>query len=221
MFDDAVSIERLRLNLVDQALSNEPLARAVSRQIEAQDLEVSSLKRRWWLPRFSLDGTYLNRIAGDGNNELFPFDEFYTIGAGLTYSIAEGGQRKFDIARARSDLDGVTRESVLIQQQVEQRARTALRKCENSFPRIKTTRMAADAGAENLELVREQYAQGLANVTDLVDAQNQAFAAEQVATASVYEFLINLVDLQRAVAWFEDEKTPAEQDAFVEAVTIP
>ena len=65
----------------------------------------------------------------------------------------------------------------------------------------------------------EHFLQKPWRVTDLVNAQNQAFVAEQVATASIYEFLINLVDLQRAVAWFEDEKTPAEQDAFVEEVT--
>ena len=125
------------------------------------------------------------------------------------------------MAQAKSDLNSVVQQAELVDQQVERRARTAFRRCENSFPRIKTTHMAAAAGEANLELIREQYAQGLTDVTRLIDAQNQAFTAEQVATAAVYEFLINLVELQRSVAWFGDAKSSEQQQAFVDELTAP
>ena len=74
---------------------------------------------------------------------------------------------------------------------------------------------AARAAGENLDLVREQYSQGTVNVTDLLDAQNQKLTADQFANTAVYEFMGDLVELQRAVAWFELEKSAEERDAFV------
>ena len=69
--------------------------------------------------------------------------------------------------------------------------------------------------------MRDRYAQGLSDVTQLVDAQNQAFTAEQVTVGAIYEYLINLVELQRSVAWFADEKTAEQQQAFIDAITTP
>jgi len=58
----------------------------------------------------------------------------------------------------------------------------------------------------------------MVNVTDMLDAQNQTFGADQLAIAAIYEHLIDLVELQRAIAWFEEDKTPAENDLFVEQI---
>ena len=33
------------------------------------------------------------------------------------------------------------------------------------------------------------------------------------------QFLVDLLALQRAISWFEEEQTPAERDRFVEEVT--
>jgi outer membrane protein TolC len=55
-------------------------------------------------------------------------------------------------------------------------------------------------------------------VTDLLEAQTNAFTAEQNAASTVYRFLIDLVDFQRAIAWFEDERSPEEQEALLQRI---
>ena len=93
-----------------------------------------------------------------------------------------------------------------------------MQRWENSFPRIKFGLQAAETAGENLELVREQYAQGTINVTDLLDAQNQKLTADQFASSAIYEFMGDLVEWQRAIAWFELDKSAEQRDAFVERV---
>ncbi len=110
------------------------------------------------------------------------------------------------------------RQQRLVAELIEQRTRTALQRCENSFPRIKFGMQAARAAGENLALVREQYSQGTVNVTDLLDAQNQKFTADQFSSSATYEFMGDLVELQRAIAWFELDHPPDQRDAFVERV---
>ena len=64
------------------------------------------------------------------------------------------------------------------------------------------------------KLNRDQYAEGTVNVTDLLDAQNQKLTADQFVNSAIYEFMGNLIELQRALSWFEDDHTQEEQDAF-------
>ena len=98
---------------------------------------------------------------------------------------------------------------------VERGTRTAFSRLEASFPSIRFSREAARSAALNFELVQDKYAQGLVNVTDLLSAQTESFSAEQTAAASVSAFLIDLVNFQRSISWFEDDHTAEEQDALV------
>ena len=149
---------------------------------------------------------------------LFPDDETYSVSVNAAYPLFEGGRRKADLKRALSDETALNRRHGLVAELIEQRTRTAMRRCESSFPRIKFGIQAADAAGESLELVQEQYAQGTVNVTDLLDAQNQKLTADQFSSAAIYEFMGDLVELQRAIAWFELDHSAEERDAFVTRV---
>ena len=75
------------------------------------------------------------------------------------------------------------------------------------------------SATNNLSILEDKYAEGIVTVTDVTSAQNEKLVGNQLAAAAVYEFLIDLVELQRAISWFEDDKTSEEQDAFVELMT--
>jgi outer membrane protein TolC len=86
---------------------------------------------------------------------------------------------------------------------------------ENSFPRIRLSRESARAAGENLVIVQDKYAEGIVNVTDLLSAQTEKFNSDRLAAASVHEFLFDLNDLQRAMSWFEHDRSPEEAAALV------
>jgi outer membrane protein TolC len=218
LFEDLIARRALREALVDYALGAEPELQAQGKTIEAQDIQVSQLRRRYYVPLVFADLGWSDALSGSGEPLVVPQGENYSIRVGASYSIFEGGRRKYDLRRARSDLSGLERTQQFQRELVEQDVRTAMRRCESSFPRISFTRVSAERAAENLELVRDRYAEGLVNVTDLLDAQNQNLVTDQLATAAVYEFRLDLIDLQRAIAWFEDDKTDDERRLFVEEI---
>jgi len=168
--------------------------------------------------RVFVDAAYLERFNRSGNTFLIPEEDSYRVLVGASYPIYQGGRRKHDVARASSDLQGLQRQRLLTEQLVERRTRTALRRCENSFPRIKFSRQSATAAREGLALVTDRYAEGIDNVTDLLAAQNQSFGSEQLATAATFQFLLDLVELQRALSWFEQDNPAEDQDRFVEQI---
>ena len=79
----------------------------------------------------------------------------------------------------------------------EQRIRSSLHLAGASFAGIEQAREAVAAAEKSLEVVQEAYSLGSATILDLLDAQNAAFSAEQVAANAVYDFLIDLVEVER------------------------
>ncbi len=72
-----------------------------------------------------------------------------------------------------------------------------------SFPGIRLSREAAVAAQKNLELVVDQYTRGVVDIIKLLNSQNAALRANESAANAVYDFLIDLIRIQRAVGRFD------------------
>ena len=84
----------------------------------------------------------------------------------------------------------------------------------STYPAIELLDEAADAAGKNLALTRDAYSQGLVPIIDLLDAQNAALNAEELATNSIYDFLIDLLEAERAANRIEILGTPETAAAF-------
>ncbi len=218
VFDDPSSRRDMREALVGFAMETEPQLAAQGSAIEAQTIEVDQLERSYFVPSVIADLEWSDAINGDdepSSSSLVLQEETWSVRVGATYPIFNGGRRKHDLARAVSDLSGLERQQAFTREIVEQNVRTALRRCEASFPRIELTRRSAASAAENLALMRDRYTEGLVNVTDLLEAQTQKLNADRQATSAEFQFELDLIDLERAIAWFEadgDDVDAAEFD---------
>lgn len=212
--DDLAAMGRMRDAMVAIALENAPEMKAIDESTAALDIQYQQRKRTWYVPVFSLSGIwnyqfYRSPDLSDVDND------YYTVGVYATYPLYIGGARKQEVRRVESELTRRTQESELARQLIERRARTALQRVASSFPVIRLSRTAAESARKNFVVVQDKYTQGLVNVTDLLEAQNETFVTDQAASASVHVFLQDLVELQRAISWFEDEKTSQERMEFV------
>ena len=213
LFANAAELERFRALAVVFARENDPELLAIQKQVEAQDIQVGQRKRRWYLPSFSAGFFWDYQI--DRRPQLEDIDQnLWGFNFTATYPLFQGASRAFEVGRTSSQLQRLFREERLTGDLVERQTRTALRQLESSYPAITFNRRQAEAARRNFELVQDKYAQGLVNVTDLLEAQNESFIAAQGAAAAVYAFLLDLVDFQRSVAWFEDDRTPEEREGI-------
>ncbi|HXV59221.1 MAG TPA: TolC family protein, partial [Vicinamibacteria bacterium] len=142
----------------------------------------------------------------------------YVWAINLDYPLFEGGLRQADVDKASAERRVLERQRELQAELIEQQTRTALSRVDGSFPRIRFARQAAEAADNNLRIVQDKYAEGVSDVTDLISAQNEKLTADQAAAAAEFQFWINLVELQRALSWFEDEKSPEQRAQFVEEI---
>ena len=200
------------------ARENSPEIRALGELYGAQQIQVGRAKRAWYLPLFSAGATYSDEIVkGDGAIPGFGND-FYTFTIDLSYPVFEGGRKGSESAKSKIVLEGIDRELDLAHQLVERRTRTALRRVESSFPRIRFSEQSSEAATANLVIVQDKYAEGIVNVTDLLSAQTGKFTSNRLVVVSVHEFLLDLIELQRALSWFEAEQTGGERAALADRV---
>ena len=89
-----------------------------------------------------------------------------------------------------------------------------------SWAGIDLAKQAAEAARNNFELVADGYAEGLVDIINLLDAQNQALDAELAAATAVYDFLSDLMAVQRASGGFDFFRSAADRDDRLERMRI-
>ena len=139
---------------------------------------------------------------------------------GLTAALPlyTGGQRQATKHRSRAQLSALQRDRDELAQQIELRIRVSMFSIAASWNNIQLSREAAVASMKNLDLVTDAYATGVVSILDLLDAQSSALTAELQASNAVFDFLLDLVEVQRAAGrldWFRAEEN---RDAWVQRI---
>lgn len=211
---------------VDSAKSNSPELRALDAQIQAQERNLTAAKRAFWVPVFGLRASYGRRIAqGGAGSEIgssplppeFPIPDRTTweVGVQASLPLFAGADRIARKTQAELDLDRLRVERADVANRIEQRVRSALHETGASYTAIGLARQGAAAARRNFELVQDSYGRGVVSIIDLLDAQNAAITAEAAAANAINDFLLDLMEVERAVGRFGFFVSPADrQDYF-------
>ena len=143
--------------------------------------------------------------GGDGQRDTNPLgldDTSWSAGVYVNFPLFEGGRKSGALGRSREELKKLTIERQATAERIQQRILTALNLTRASYPSIGLSRDAADAARRNLKLVTDSYVQGIKSIIELLDAQNQALVSDQAAANAAYDFLSDLMSVQRAMGEF-------------------
>ncbi len=224
------SFRVFRAFMVQEALREAPELRALDALTNAQRRALSSAERSFWSPTLALQAGVtdvfsrggagseagLSLPPGSGLEGVFPEtdDISWSVGLNISLPILTGGSRFAARRQAAEDVARLQLERQAAAERVEQRLRSAMHAMGASLAAIDLSRDAADAARRNFELVADAYTQGAVDIIDLLDAQNAALVADQVAANAVYDFLIDLMEVQRAAGGFDFFRTAEEREAF-------
>jgi outer membrane protein TolC len=215
VYSRASQWQRFKEFAVSFALEQSPQVQSVDRFAEASRIQLGQRKRRYFLPQVFADFRYSHDFYRDIDPGGIDKNAYF-FGLSARYNLFEGLGKSADVGRLKADVLSLEYQSRLFSDLVERRVRTATEALQSSFPSIRFKNDAAFNSRRNLEVVQERYAQGAVNITDLLEAQNASFQAEQNAAAGVYQFLLDLVEFQRSISWFEFEQTPESRAAFID-----
>lgn len=217
--EDKDRFRALRAFVAREAIENSPELAATDDRIAAVDRDAKSKLRAFFSPRVEARAgvTHLFAIGGAGSepNGLIPLNRFnWQLGVTASIPLYEGNARFARRSRVHSELDQLTTRRDAGSLQIRAAVRQRLHRLGAAWRAVDLTRDSADAAKENLRLVSASYGEGRLGVVDVLDAQNQALAGNLNATAAVYTFLRELMDLQRTMGRFEFVMSTADMASF-------
>ncbi len=198
--------------LVARGLEEAPELRQLDEAVAAGGRLYTATKRKYYIPTVGLQWELKHKLdtAGKGaegglQTMIVPGipDNSWTVGVQASLPLYAGGKRKADRVQARESLEQMKIKRASAAQKIEQRIRTAARNTAAAHANIGQARAAAEAARKGLELVSDGYGRGVLNVTDLTDAQTAALVAELGAAGAAYQFMLDLMELYRAVGVME------------------
>jgi len=214
IIDNPASFQLLRDFVVEEGLAAVPELRQLDALISAQDRTLTSARRAYWQPSVNLraDRTETFDRAGKQGPPLPGVDDTETtLSLQLSLPLFTSGARSAQKAQASEELMALRLQQQAVAERVEQRIRGGLFKTRSARTAIRLSREAASAAHSNLDVVRDAYSRGTVSILDLLDAQNAALIAELRAATSVYDFVSELMDVERAAARFDFFLTPQDQ----------
>lgn len=220
---------RFRDFMVREGLAAAPELQQLDAALAATERAKTAAARSFWVPDLSLHAGVSQLLHEGGAGAESPFrqlsgllpvdipeadDTSWNVGLQLSLPLFTGGARRSELARTRHEMGRLHLERRALADRLEQRIRTALQSSRASHAGIRLSRQAAVAATQNLELVTDAYSRGVVSILELLDAQNAALAAEQAAANAVFDFLLDLMAVQRATGQFDFFTGPEEREAW-------
>ena len=202
---------------IDRALRQAPELEQLNAQIVAKQRDLTSQKRSYWLPDFSISGGYTNNLGQSGQGSGPTAGENlndWSVGVRATLPLFSGGLRRANVSRAGFELRQLESLRFSTEERVEERTRSQLHAARAAYAQIDLSAVAAEASLKNYNLVSDAYARGTVNVIELLDAQDTSLGASAASAESLFNFLTVIMQLQRAVGGFDYLLPPDERNAL-------
>ena len=190
--------------MIVQGKNNSPELLQLDHQIKSVKRQLKSNQRSYWSPDISLSGQLSRVLQEDpvlANSSEGESD--WQISLNFTLPFFQGGSRRSHVRQSQYQLSQLELQREAIEDSVELSVRQNLHAVEASYPSIELAGKAAEAARKNLQLVQDNYSKGTVSIIELIDARDSSLNASQNANNAVYDFLIDLMNLQRSTAGFD------------------
>lgn len=229
--NNQLAFKILRSFFVQEGIGASPEIAQLDAAIAAQDRFLKNTTRNFFIPDLvaQAEYSYIFTEDGEGANitgQVDPNDpasafvsgirnkDNWSVALNLSYPLFSGGAKLARRKNAAETLSQLRSERESLTQIIEQRVRSSAHTAGASYAAIKQSQDAFNAANKNLELVIDSYSQGVLDITQLLDAQNSALSAGEAAANSIYQFLIDLMEMERSVGSSYLLRSEEEREAF-------
>ncbi|WP_459209560.1 TolC family protein [Aquimarina rhabdastrellae] len=208
--------------LIEEALSNAPELKSLGYNLEATERNIKLNGYGRFLPTVALQGTYNRTFSRSGKGSSAPanFPELlnsnYNVGVNVSLPIFNKTQTNIrrQTAIIQKEQLGINKENTELG--IKANIRTNVFNVVNQISNIELSKVSEDTAKESLELTQVSYSNGAVNVTQLIDAQNNYLNAQLARTNATYNYLINVLSIERLLNHYFLLSTKEENDKFIQ-----
>jgi outer membrane protein len=187
--------------------------RSAQLNMEAASRDVS-VQRGRGLPTFSLVGgsSKLNQDEVLGGNQTLD-----TVGISFTWPLFQGGAVASAVRQSRALYRQASATYDSAQRDTERQTRAAFRGVVSGIQRIGAARRAVDSGQRAVEASRRNVEFGTGTEFDLLNAQNNYYAALRAYSQTRYDYLTSVLTLKQQAGRLSEHDLIAVDDLLIEA----
>ncbi|HKL71230.1 MAG TPA: TolC family protein [Marinilabiliaceae bacterium] len=176
--------------------------------------------RQMYIPELALFGGADQAFVRDGTirNPNLPVppppdDIVWNVGLRLSLPISGGGRKRAETKRAVIEQEKLGWQKEELLSMLEQGIRSNVQLLRASYLDLDLSKNAAQAAANNFEVVQDGYSQGVTTLVQLIDAQNAMTKTRLMAENAYYQYLLDYIHTERLQGQFsflEDEAGQAD-----------
>ena len=187
--------------------------RSAQLKMEAASRDVS-VQRGRGLPTFSLTGgsSKLNQDEVLGGNQTLD-----TVGISFSWPLFQGGAVASAVRQSRALYRQASATFDSAQRDTERQTRAAFRGVVTGIQRIGAARRAVDSGQRAVEASRRNVEFGTGTEFDLLNAQNNYYAALRAYSQTRYDYLTSVLTLKQQAGRLSERDLIAIDDLLIEA----
>ncbi len=205
--------------LILKAKENAPELKALDYNISAADAEIKLNGKNRYLPTIALQGQYNKTFDRSGAGSQPPIGGSFlndSYNVGVTFTIPLFNSNQFNINRQSAIL---RREQLDINKQnselnIDVNIRSGVLRLVNEMSNIQLSEVSEQTAKESLDLTMASYTNGAVNIVQLIDAQNNYINSQLAKANAIYNFLLNALQLERAMGYYFFLNTTKDNDAF-------
>jgi outer membrane protein len=206
--------------IIDEMLIHSPELQQLATAGEMIDRQKSMKIRQMYLPEVAVIGSADQAFVREGvikNPQLPvpppPDDITWNLGLRVSIPLFEGGRKRNEAQRATIEQDKISWQKDDLLNKLETGIRSNVQFLQSSYREMALSENAARAAEANFQTIQDAYAQGMANVAQLTDAQSVMIRSRQMALGSRYQYILDYIKTERLQGKFfflEDESEKAQ-----------
>lgn len=202
--------------LTEEAYNNSPELDELDARIASQERLLLAAKRRRYVPNIDLVGSVEEVIDNDGASMPRDYNDDWRVALEVTLPLYEGSAIAARKRQAQVQLRRLTLQRAQTRLRLETDSRNALAAASASRLSIGFAQQSEEAALQTLTLVTDSYTRGRSNYIDLIDAQSSYLTERLAAANASYEYLLDLIELQRAIGFFDYAASNETRDEWFE-----
>ena len=220
-FSNPVLTEKYAAFLISEMHSWSPELQQVLTAGEMIDRKKSMQIRQLFVPEVALFGQADQAFVREGTQAIPglpvpppPDDITWYLGVKMSFPLFEGGRKRTEVQRTTIEQDKIAWQKDDLLNKIERGLRSNVQLLKASYKELELAQQAARAADDNYKIVQDAYAQGVATVVQLIDAQNVMNRSKYMAASAYYQYILDYIKTERMQGRFGFLTNETEQQEY-------
>ncbi len=206
--------------LVQEAIRNAPEIKQLGYSMEVIEHKTKRYGGGRFLPQAALQARYNYQFSRSGKGSVYspgspvPPDGTYDVGMNLSFPVFDRNRNRIERQTALLQREQLEMNRDNLRRTISLNIRNSILDLLNETTNLELSQVSEESAKEALELTQNAYATGAVNIVQLIDAQNNYIASQQAKANATYNYLIQMLQLERYLGNYFLLSTPEDITAF-------